>query len=377
VRTPICDRLGIEFPIFAFSHCRDVVAAVSRAGGYGVLGALAYSPDELEIELSWIEDNIDGKPYGVDIVMPAKYVGKGGGDEASVTSLDALIPEEHKEFVEGLLAEHDVPPLPEDLAGATPKAAGLNVDLEGPGQVEVSLAHNASMLVNALGPPPPEVIAQAHDAGVLVGGLCGSRVHAERQVAMGVDVIVAQGTEAGGHCGEISTMVLIPEVVDAVGDQAVVLAAGGIGCGRQMAAAMALGAQGAWTGSIWLTVAEADTQPIVIEKFLEANSRDTVRSRAMTGKPARQLRSDWTDAWAREDTPDPLPMPLQGLLFNKAGRRITRAGNRELAGFPVGQIVGRMNQVRPTRDVIFDIVQEYIETVERMAASLADDASVS
>jgi NAD(P)H-dependent flavin oxidoreductase YrpB (nitropropane dioxygenase family) len=374
VRTPICDRLGIEFPIFAFSHCRDVVAAVSRAGGYGVLGALAYAPEELEIELTWIDEHVDGKPYGVDIVMPAKYVGKGGGDEASVTSLDALIPEEHKQFVEELLDEHGVPQLPEDVAGATPKAAGLNVDAEGPGQVEVSLAHGASMLVNALGPPPPEVIEQAHEHGILVGGLCGSKVHAERQVAMGVDVIVAQGTEAGGHCGEISTMVLIPEVVDAVGDQAAVLAAGGIGSGRQMAAAMALGAQGAWTGSIWLTVAEADTQPIVVEKFLAATSRDTVRSRAMTGKPARQLRSGWTDAWEREDTPDPLPMPLQGLLFNQAGRRISRAQNRDLSGFPVGQIVGSMNTVRPARDVIFDMVEEYIETVERMSALISDDA---
>jgi NAD(P)H-dependent flavin oxidoreductase YrpB (nitropropane dioxygenase family) len=266
VRTPICDRLGIEFPIFAFSHCRDVVAAVSRAGGYGVLGALAYSPDQLEIELTWIDEHVDGKPYGVDIVMPAKYVGKGGGEEASVASLDALIPEEHKRFVEDLLEEHHVPALPEDLAGATPKAAGLNVDAEGPGQVEVSLAHGASMLVNALGPPPPDVIATAHEHGVLVGGLVGSKQHAERQVGMGVDVIVAQGTEAGGHCGEISTMVIVPEVVDAVGPDVPVLAAGGIGCGRQMAAAMALGAQGVWTGSIWLTVAEADTQPIVVSR---------------------------------------------------------------------------------------------------------------
>jgi NAD(P)H-dependent flavin oxidoreductase YrpB (nitropropane dioxygenase family) len=373
VRTPICDRLDIEFPIFAFSHCRDVVAAVSRAGGYGVLGALAYAPEQLEIELTWIDEHVDGKPYGVDIVMPAKYVGKGGGAEASVDSLDALIPAEHKAFVEELLAEHDVPPLPEDLAGVTPKAAGLNVDAEGPGQVEVSLAHGASMLVNALGPPPPEVIATAHEHGVLVGGLVGSKQHAERQVAMGVDVIVAQGTEAGGHCGEISTMVIVPEVVDAVGPDVPVLAAGGIGCGRQMAAAMALGAQGVWTGSIWLTVAEADTQEVVVEKFLAASSRDTVRSRAMTGKPARQLRSAWTDAWAREDTPDPLPMPLQGLLYNSAGRRITRAHNRELSGFPVGQIVGRMNAVRPARDVIFDMVEEFIETSQRTAALVDDD----
>jgi NAD(P)H-dependent flavin oxidoreductase YrpB (nitropropane dioxygenase family) len=233
------------------------------------------------------------------------------------------------------------------------------------------------MLVNALGPPPEYAVEAAHAKGVMVGALCGSPRHAERNLERGVDVLIAQGTEAGGHCGEISSMVLVPEIVDAVPADVPVLAAGGIGRGRQMAAAMALGAQGVWTGSIWLTVAEADTQPIVVEKFLAASSRDTVRSRAMTGKPARQLRSGWTDAWEREDTPDPLPMPLQGLLFNKAGRRITRSQNRELSGFPVGQIVGSMNRVRPARDVIFDMVEEYIETTERMAKQISDDASAT
>lgn len=367
----IVERLGIEFPIFAFSHCRDVVAAVSRAGGYGVLGALAFSPDQLEIELTWIDEHVDGKPYGVDIVMPAKYVGKGGGAEASLANLESMIPAEHHQFVDELLEQHGVPPLPADL-DAPVKAAGLGVDEEGPGQVEVSFAHGASMLVNALGPPPPEVIAQAHEQGVLVGALAGARVHAERQVAMGVDVIVAQGTEAGGHCGDVSTMVLVPEIVDAVGPDVPVLAAGGIGTGRQMAAALALGAQGVWTGSIWLTVAEADTSPVVVENLLAAGSRDTVRSRAMTGKPARQLRTGWTEAWEREDTPDPLPMPLQGILYSEAGRRVTRANNKDLAGFPVGQIVGRMNAVRPTRDVIFDMVQEWIETTERLGSMIAE-----
>jgi NAD(P)H-dependent flavin oxidoreductase YrpB (nitropropane dioxygenase family) len=366
VRTPICERLDIEFPIFAFSHCRDVVAAVSRAGGYGVLGALAYSPDQLEIELNWIDEHIDGKPYGVDIVMPAKYVGKGGGAEASVTSLDALIPDEHRRFVDELLDEYHVPPLPADLAGGVVKAAGLNVDEEGPGQVEVSLQHPVSMLVNALGPVPPEVAQQAHEHGVLVGALVGARAHAERQVMQGVDVLVAQGTEAGGHCGEISTMVLVPEVVDAVGPDVPVLAAGGIGCGRQMAAALALGAQGVWTGSIWLTVSESSTSGAALENLLAATSRDTVRSRAMTGKPARQLRTGWTDAWERPDTPDPLPMPLQGIVYSTAARRFGRVQTRELAGSPVGQIVGRMNQVRPARDVIFDMVEEWIETTERL-----------
>ncbi len=373
MRTPICDRLGIEFPIFAFSHCRDVVAAVSKAGGFGVLGALAYAPDELEIELNWIDEHVGDKPYGVDIVMPAKYVGKGGGSEASIDSLSSLIPQEHRDFVDQVLAEHHVPEVPPDVDTGTLKAAGLGVDLEGPGQVAVSLAHDkVQMLVNALGPPPPDVIAEVHERGLIVGGLVGNRQHAERQVAMGVDVIVAQGTEAGGHCGDVTSMVLWPEVVDAVGPDVPVLAAGGIGSGRQIAAALALGAQGVWTGSIWLTVAEADTNPLVVENLLAATSRDTVRARVMTGKPARLLRSAWSEAWDRPDAPDPLPMPLQGMLYGEAARRISRAQNKELSGFPVGQIVGSMNRVRPTKDVMLDLVEEWIDATQRVASLLED-----
>src|SRR5262245_45611409 len=246
--------------------------------------------------------------------MPATYVGKGGGEEASFSNLDAMIPETHRAFVEDLLAKYDVPPLPEDLDGTPVVAAGLNVDEDAPGHVDVSLQHSSvKMLVNALGPPPPEVITRAHEHDLIVGALVGSKQHAERQVVQGVDVIVAQGTEAGGHTGEIATMVLVPEVVDAVGPDVPVLAAGGIATGRQMAAALALGAQGAWTGSMWLTVAEANTGPLVLENLLAATSRDTVRSRAYTGKPARQLRSAWTEAWDSPDSPGTLPMPLQGI----------------------------------------------------------------
>ncbi|MEI7754578.1 MAG: nitronate monooxygenase family protein [Actinomycetota bacterium] len=365
MRTPICDQLGIEFPLFAFSHCRDVVAAVSKAGGYGVLGALAFSPDQLEIELSWIDEHVGGKPYGVDFAMPEKFVGKGDG-AFSLEYLQSLVPEEHRDFVEMILADHHIPPMPEGVEG-TMKAAGLGVEVEGPGQVEIALRHPVSMLVNALGPPPAYAIEAAHAKGVLVGALCGSPRHALKNVELGVDVLIAQGTEAGGHCGEISTMVLIPEVVDAVGPDIPVLAAGGIGRGRQMAAAMALGAQGAWTGSIWLTVAEADTQPWVVENLLAAGFTDTVRSRSMTGKPARQLRTAWTNAWEAPDAPAPLQMPLQGILYAPAAHRFSRARSKALGGSPVGQIVGLMNSVRPAKDVVYDIVEEWIETNERIA----------
>jgi NAD(P)H-dependent flavin oxidoreductase YrpB (nitropropane dioxygenase family) len=368
VRTPVCDMFGIEFPIFAFSHCRDVVAAVSRSGGFGVLGALAFTPEELEVELAWIDDHVDGKPYGVDLVMPANYVGK-GGKQPDEHELRAMIPQEYWDYVDAILAEYDIPQLPADYHERA-RAAGLGVDDQATRAVEVALKHPIKLLVNALGPPPKEVVDTAHEHGVLVAALVGNRRHAEKQVEIGVDVIVAQGTEAGGHTGDIATMVLVPEVVDAVGPDIPVLAAGGIGTGRQMAAGLALGAQGAWTGSIWLTVAEANTSPEALDNILAADSRSTVRSRAMTGKPARQLRTAWTEAWERDEAPKTLPMPLQGILFGEMARRVSRAHNRELSGFPVGQIVGRMNRVRPTQEVVFEIVEEWIATTERLAAML-------
>lgn len=374
MRTPICEQLGIEFPIFAFSHCRDVVAAVTNAGGFGVLGALAFPPEQLETELDWIDEHVGGRSYAVDFAMPAKYIGQGGGAEATPEHLSSLIPEEHRRFVAQVLDAAGIPPVPAEVEEERePRAAGLNVDAWGPDQVEVSLSHDGvKMLVNALGPPPPYVVEQSHRHGVLVGALVGSRQHAERQVAQGVDVIVAQGTEAGGHCGEISTMVLVPDVVDAVGPKVPVLAAGGIGDGRQMAAAMALGAQGVWTGSIWLLTNEAEVSPEVQANLLAATPRDFVRSRVMTGKPARQLRSKWTEAWEQPGAPAPLPMPLQGLLYGEAAARFTRVHSRDFAGYPAGQILGRVDRVRPARDIVMDMVQGWIEATERMGSLISD-----
>lgn len=368
MRTPICDQLGIEFPIFAFSHCRDVVAAVTNAGGFGVLGALAYEPERLEVELNWIDEHVGGRPYGVDFAMPANYVGKGGGNESTVEALTAMIPAEHRQFIHRVLDEAGVPPMPEGVERVV-KAAGLGVDAEGPGQMEVALAHpGVRMIVNALGPPPAYVVQMAHERGLLVGALAGSRQHAERNVNIGVDLIVAQGTEAGGHCGEISTMVLVPQIVDAVGDRVPVLAAGGIGDGRQMAAAMALGAQGVWCGSVWLLTSEASETPEVVANLLAASSADAIRSRVMTGKPARQLRTKWTAAWEQPDAPTPLPMPLQGLLYAEAAGRFSRVHTKDFAGSPVGQIVGSIDTVRPARQVVGEMVEQWIETMERMNA---------
>jgi NAD(P)H-dependent flavin oxidoreductase YrpB (nitropropane dioxygenase family) len=364
VRTRVTELFGIEYPIFAFSHCRDVVAAVSRAGGMGVLGALYFTPEELELELKWIDEHVGGKPYGVDVVMPAKYEGADLGDsEELMTRLQAMIPERHRVFVNELLEEHGIEPL--SAEGTGHYLLGWT-DATARPQVEVALKHPIALLANALGPPPADVVEQAHRQGVKVAGLASNARHARKQVEVGVDIIVAQGTEAGGHTGDVSTMVLIPEVVDAVGSDTIVLAAGGIGGGRQLAAGLALGAEGAWTGSIWLTVDEADTPEASRDRLLSATSRDTVRSRSWTGKPARMLKTAWTDAWASEKSPGTLPMPMQFMLISDALHRINRAGGSELTTFPVGQIVGSMNRVRPTAQVVYELMEEYVAVLERL-----------
>jgi NAD(P)H-dependent flavin oxidoreductase YrpB (nitropropane dioxygenase family) len=374
MRTRVCDLFGIEFPIFAFSHCRDVVAAVSRAGGLGVFGALAFSNEQLEVELDWIDAHVGGKPYGVDVVMPASLAdgqGMAGFDKAA---FEAMIPARHKEYVEEVLTRHRVPQLAADAARHETLLAWTHGGARS--QVEIALGHPIKLLVNALGTPPKDVVDKVHERGVLVAALCGSVEHARRHAEAGIDVIIAQGSEAGGHTGEVGTMVLIPDVVDAVAPRPV-LAAGGIACGRQIAAALALGADGAWMGSVWLTTAESDLHPVAVQKLLEASSRDTVRSRSMTGKPARQLRTKWTEAWDDPAvSPGTLPMPLQFMLTAEAIQRIHHhahvesSGAKELIGSPVGQVVGRMTSVRPVREVVYDMMNEFVDAMSRVSKLL-------
>jgi NAD(P)H-dependent flavin oxidoreductase YrpB (nitropropane dioxygenase family) len=383
MQTRVSEMLGVEFPILAFSHCRDVVAAVTNAGGFGVLGAVAHTPQQLEIDLGWIEEQTKGRPYGVDLLLPSKYAdiggsdaggSGGGGGKIDRDTLQQLLPPQQQEFVDDILERYGVPKLDDDVLGAIGRRGGmLSVSPEGyEPLLDVAFAHRIRLIASALGAPPPSLIDRAHGADVLVAALAGTRPHAERHQAAGVDVIVAQGTEAGGHTGEISTMVLVPDVVEAVSPTPV-LAAGGIASGRQIAAAMALGAEGVWCGSVWLTTEEAETQPAVKQKFLKATTKDTVRSRSLTGKPARMLRSAWTDEWDREDAPPPLAMPLQTILVAEAQARIGRSAGKEgsgaqqLANYFVGQVVGQMNQVRPTRQVVLDMVTEYAEVAQAFA----------
>ncbi|MBS0284675.1 MAG: nitronate monooxygenase [Proteobacteria bacterium] len=372
MRSPICAMLGIDFPLLAFSHCRDVVAAVSRAGGFGVLGATAHTLESLEAELAWIDAHVDGKPYGLDVLIPENLV-TGGAKGITRASLAEKVPERHRAFVRDLAERHHVA-LPEERRDDNaPAPFDPNVALE---MLEVAFRHPIRLIANALGVPPKAMIELGRAHGVPVAALVGAKEHALRQVEAGVDIVVAQGGEAGGHCGEVSTMVLIPEVVRAL-DRAghghvPVLAAGGIMTGAQMAAAMAMGAAGAWTGSVWLATPESECSDVFREKMVAATSRDTVRSKGRTGKPSRQLRSAWTDAWEGPDSPGALPMPFQSLISEPAIRAADRAAEkgdaaaREMVTYFVGQGVGLVDQVRGAGQVVQDFKMEFAEALERM-----------
>jgi NAD(P)H-dependent flavin oxidoreductase YrpB (nitropropane dioxygenase family) len=377
MKSPVCEMLGVEFPLFAFSHCRDVVAAVSRAGGFGVLGATAHSPESIEQELKWIDDHVDGKPYGLDVLIPENTSTSG---EKNVTwkDLEARISPEHRAFTRNLLKRYGVELTSTAVPDSTPQPFDTARAL---GVLEASFRHPIRLIANALGVPPKAMIEMGRKHGVPVAALVGAKEHALRQVAAGVDILVVQGTEAGGHCGEVTTMVLVPEVIQAIKKirDVPVLAAGGIMTGRQMAACMAMGAAGVWTGSVWLATVESETSEIFREKMIAASSRDAVRSKGRTGKPARQLRSVWTDAWDRDpNSPGALPMPLQSIISRDAFHSIERAaaagnaGARELVSYFVGQGVGLIDSVKSATSVVQEFKEDFAHAVERMNALVGE-----
>ncbi len=373
MNSKICEMLDIEFPLVAFTHCRDVVVAVSKAGGCGVLGAVGMSPEQLEKELKWIDEHIDGKPYGVDVLIPNKMVGK--DEKFDADKLAKMIPQEYADFRTDVLANHgiDAPELRKiDTAGS-----GFAENTQSDGAkalLDVAFKHPIKIIANALGVPPDWMIQMGKDNDCKVAALLGTAQHAINQVKAGVDILVVSGTEAGGHCGSVSTMVLIPEVHEAIqpyGDVPI-LAAGGIVTGKQMAAAMAMGASGAWCGSVWLTTIESEVDPVIKEKMVAANSSQTVRSRSRTGKHSRQLVTPWTKAWEAESAPEPLPMPLQPMVAEPALQKVNKLaaggheGAQELATYWVGQGVGLMNQSISASDVVQEFKEDFINAFERL-----------
>ena len=368
MRTALCEKLGCELPIFAFSHCRDVVVEVTKAGGFGVLGAATFSPEQLEAELRWIDQHVAGRPYGVDVIIPTQYDKEA---ERTTQDLENLIPDGHRAFMDKILDDAGVPPLPADERARVHRDivnGRGNMTPDGARRLlHVALAHpQVKLVVSALGSPPPDVMAQLRAAKVMVGAMCGKGEHAARHVAAGVEVIVAQGTEAGGHTGEIATMVLVPQVVAACGDKVAVLAAGGIAKGSQIVAALALGAQGVWCGTLWLGTRESELDPFEKEVLFATRTEDAVRRRARTGKPVRMIKSALSEAWEQPGAPKYLPTPLQGILYNEAHARVVRAKRKDLYSFPAGQVVGMLTEETSVRDVMVQLQTEYLDTMERL-----------
>ncbi|GHD38969.1 nitronate monooxygenase [Halioglobus pacificus] len=370
----LCEKLGIDYPIFAFTHCRDVVVAVSKAGGIGVLGAVGFSPEQLKEELDWIDEHIGDKSYGVDVVIPQKYEGMGEmSPEEMEAQLWKMVPQEHMDFAQKLLADAGVPEWPDGTN--TMGLMGWTEATATPLLEEALKRPQCRMIANALGTPPADKIKMVQDSGRLIGALCGKVKQAVAHKEAGLDFVIAQGGEGGGHTGDVGSVVLWPQIVDALGDTPM-LAAGGIGNGRQIAAAMAMGAAGVWTGSLWLTVEEAHTQPAQKKSLLEATSEDTIRSRSWTGKTCRMLKNEWTEAWEREDTPNPLGMPLQGMVTSDGMRRTSTYADvgdcQKVAFNPCGQVIGQINEVESCRQVIYRLLDEYVDAASKAGGMLPE-----
>ena len=382
MKSPICEMFDIEFPLVAFSHCRDVVVAVSKAGGMGVLGAVGHTPEMLEQDLKWIDEHIDGKPYGVDLLVPNKFEGKG----SNITSEDLInmIPQKHRDFRADVLKEYDVDG--EILRGggesknielASDSRFGKNLKKDGAQKLlEVAFSHPIKLIANALGVPPQWMLEMGKENNVKVAALLGAKEHAIKQVQAGVDILVVSGTEGGGHCGSVSTMVLVPEVKRAIQEHGdiPILAAGGIATGEQMAGVMAMGADGVWCASVFLPTTDSETSETIKEKMVNASSSQTVRSKSRTGKHSRQLQSAWTDAWEAKDAPEPLPMPLQTIVSEPAlaivnkQAEIGHEGAKKLETYWVGQGIGLVNETITAGQTVQKFKEEFIAAYERVVS---------
>ena len=368
MRTDIARILGCEVPIFAFSHCRDVVVEVTKAGGFGVLGSSMFGPEALEAELRWIDSHVDGKPYGVDVVVPSRYEHKA---EGAAVDYRQLIPQSHRDFMEKIMADEGIPPLPPDererVFQAIVKSRGAETPEGARRIMQVIYRHpQVKLVVSALGVPPADVVDDLKRRRIVLGAMCGKGRHAVRQIEAGIDLLIAQGTEAAGHTGDISTMVLIPEVLAASAGRVPVLAAGGITTGGQIAAVLAMGAQGVWCGTIWLPTKESELNAFEKSAIINAQSGDAVRRKVRTGKTVRMKKSKLSEIWEQPGAPPYLQSPLQAILFNEYHARIVRAEREDLYSFPVGQAVGMLRRETTVRDEMYRLKNEYLEAVERL-----------
>lgn len=360
LHTPLCDKLGIEYPVVAFTHCKDVAVAVINAGGFAVLGEALHTPDQIAADIKWIRERVAGKPFGIDLVLPSSVP-----EEKTVDELLAMIPPEHRAFEQQIKRKYDVP---------DPKVApdihhwgGLD-QKRALDQLEVIFDERVPVFASGLG-SPAFLLKRAHELGMQVWGLVGKPKQAKRQLAAGTDVIIAQGYDAAGHTGNIGTFSIVPQVVDAArGTGVPVIAAGGVTTGRHLAAALALGADGVWTGSLWLTSRESDVNMPLKERLLEAETDDTVYSNCISGYTMRTTRCPWHDEWLSEQAPEVLKPPLQMILSSNYIQGSLDYQRKDLMTEAAGQGIHYVKEMKPARQILSDIVEEALDVFDRFAA---------
>lgn len=358
LRTPVCGTLGIAHAVFAFTHSVDTAAAVSRCGGLGVYGATRRTPDEIRAELAELRAKAGDTPIGVNLVLPP-----GMPEENDPEALKRELPERHKAFVARLYEKYDVPP---------PRRAGMRTRFlrsneVARAQMEAVLDSDVQLVACGIG-APADFVERCRRAGKRIVALCGSPKHAKRALAAGADMLVAQGHDSAAHTGPIGTFSLVPQVVEAAGDVPV-LAAGGVMTGRHVAASLALGAQGVWTGSIWLASDEYALNPILLKKLIAAGSDDTVITRSESGKPFRQVRSAWSDEWSAPDAPRPLAMPYQDMLVGDLLGAIDDHQVEPLMHYAVGQGVAWIRERRPVAEIFAQLLDETRAALAAVAAT--------
>ena len=366
LQTEFCRKLGIRFPIFGFSHSVDVTVALAECGGYPVFGAARETPERIAEDIATIRRRIGARPFGVDLMYP-----KLAGNEPDRATAYAKTPAAHREFVDAIRSAYAVPPA---RKGNFFSSQVRNQEFFR-AQTEVVLASDADAVVTAVG-LPPEVIKRAKDRGKLTFALVGAARHAAAARAAGVDVLVAQGYDAGGHTGPVGTFTLVPQIVEASGGLPV-LAAGGVGCGRQIAAAFGLGAQGVWLGTAWLAAREHHTPPVLLKKLLAARSEDTVLTRAHSGKPCRVVRSAWSDLWSAKDAPETLPMPYQQALIGELLAAVEEHEIEPLVYEAAGQSIAWFNELTTVRDIVERLLAETSASLENMRALIGSAATAS
>jgi len=361
LRTPLCERLGIDLPIISAGmgpiSGPKLAAAVSNAGGLGVMGCTTMAPEEVRSYIRQCRELTD-RPFGVDLILPQR-IEQGG---ARVSDVARRIPDEHRELAERIARKHGVERSPSGDRRSADDRMALGTDAEA--QIDVILEERVPVFVGALG-SPGWMVDRAHESGTLVMSMVGNVKQAMRVASDGADVVVAQGSEGGGHTGHVGTMALLPQVLDAVSPTPVV-AAGGIGDGRGLAASLVMGCQAVWVGTRFLATEEAGIAGWMKDELVDAGDQSPIISRSYTGKRFRMLPNEWTKAWD-EASIDPLPMPLQPVLVMQAlgGMAGGDGSNRALTQNGAGNVAGLIDKVVPAAEVVRDMADEAQELLAR------------